>query len=94
VDNPIFTFTIPEQVETSYNHDLSVEVERYLSEEADNFIYIYGEYDTWSATGITSTGSTNSRIFIKEGGSHRTRINNMPDDQRMEVFNTLVEFLQ
>ena len=33
------------------------------------------------------------RIFIKEGGSHRTRINNMPQDQKEEVYQTLQQFL-
>ena len=60
VDNPIFTFTIPEEQDISFNRELSQEVERYLSEEASNFIYIYGENDTWSATAVTSTGTTNS----------------------------------
>ena len=94
VDIPIFTFTIPEDVEISFNAELSVEVQQYLSEEANNFIYIYGEYDTWSATAVTCTGETNSRIFIKEEGSHRTRINNLPDEQKQEVYYTLQQFLQ
>ena len=89
VDNPIFTFTIPEDVEISFNDELSHELQQYLSEDGDNFIYIYGEYDTWSATAVTSTGNTNSKIFIKEGGSHRTRINNMPEEQKEEVYQTL-----
>jgi len=94
VDIPIFTFTIPEEVEISFNAELSVEVQQYLSEEANNFIYIYGEYDTWSATAVTCTGETNSRIFIKEEGSHLTRINNLPDEQKQEVYYTLQQFLQ
>jgi len=94
VDNPIFTFTLPGDLEIPFDGKLSVEVQQYLEEEADNFIYIYGEYDTWSATAVTSTGNTNSKIFIKEGGSHRTRINNMPDSQKQEVYQTLVEFLE
>ena len=94
VDNPIFTFTIPEDVEIPFNAELSVELRQYLSEEADNFIYIYGEYDTWSATAVTCTGSTNSKIFIKEEGSHRTRINNLPEEQKQEVYHTLEMFLQ
>ncbi len=89
VDNPIFTFTLPDEMELPFNPELSVEVEAYLTSEADRFIYIYGEYDTWSATAVSSTGDTNSRIFIKEGGSHRTRINNMPPEQRDEVYQTL-----
>ena len=94
VDNPVFTFTLPEGVEISFDPTLSLEVEKYLTDEADKFIYIYGENDTWSATAVTSTGSTDSKIFIKEGGSHRTRINNMPETQKEEVYRTLVSYLQ
>lgn len=94
VDNPIFTFTIPEELEIPFNDKLSEEVLQYVKEEGNNFIYIYGEYDTWSATAVSSTGSTNSKIFVKEGGSHRTRISNMPADQKDEVYKTLQSFLR
>ena len=94
VDNPIFTFTIPEGIQITYNAGLSQEVQQYLTEEANNFIYIYGEYDTWSATAVTCTGVTNSKIFMKEEGSHRTRINNMPEEQKQEIYSTLYQFLQ
>lgn len=94
VDNPIFTFTLPETVELSFDETLSADLRDYITEEADNYIFIYGENDTWSATAVSSTGTTNSRIFIKEGGSHRTRISNMPEAQREEVYRTLYSFLQ
>lgn len=94
VENPVFTFTIPENVEISFNDALSVDIQEYIAREGENYIFIYGEYDTWSATAVSSTGNTNSKIFIKEGGSHRTRINNMPKEQKEEVYNTLESFLQ
>ncbi len=93
VDNPIFTFTIPEDVEIPFNDELSPKLQQYISEHGDNYIFIYGEYDTWSATAVTSTGNTNSKVFFKEGGSHRTRINNMPEAQKEEVYSTLESFL-
>jgi PS-10 peptidase S37 len=94
VDNPIFTFTIPESVDLSFNEELSVDLQHYLNEEAENYIFIYGEYDTWSATAVTSIGDSNSKIFFKEGGSHRTRINNMPKEQKEEVYTALGSFLR
>ncbi len=94
VDNPIFTFTIPEDVEIQFNDELSFDIEQYILEKGENYIFIYGEYDTWSATAVSSTGNTNSKIFYKEGGSHRTRINNMPEEQKKEVYSTLESFLQ
>ena len=93
VDNPIFTFTIPESVDLTFNNELSVDLEQYMNEEAENYIFIYGEYDTWSATAVTSIGDNKSKIFFKEGGSHRTRINNMPKEQKEEVYSTLESFL-
>jgi hypothetical protein len=93
VDNPIFTFTIPEDLDIPFNDELSFDIQQYLRDNGENYIFIYGEYDTWSATAVSSTGSTNSKIFIKEGGSHRTRINNMPEEQKKEVFRTLESFL-
>ena len=94
VDNPIFTFTIPENVELDFNDRLSLEIQNYLNREARNYIFIYGEYDTWSATAVTSIGDKNSKIIFKEGGSHRTRIRDLPEEQMEEVYSTLESFLQ
>lgn len=94
VDNPVFTFTLSAEMDKPFNQDLSVQLQEFVTEDAENFIYIYGEYDTWSATAVSHTGNTNSRIFFKEGGSHRTRINNMPEEQKAEVYETLNSFLQ
>jgi len=93
VDNPIFTFTIPESVDLTFDDELSIEIQHYISEDAENYIFIYGEYDTWSATAVTSIGDPNSKIYFKEEGSHRTRINNMPEAQKEEVYATLESFL-
>jgi hypothetical protein len=94
VDNPIFTFTLSKEMESPFKEELSIELQEFVTEEAENFIYIYGEYDTWSATAVTHTGNTNSKIFVKEGGSHRTRISNMPEEQKAEVYQTLNSFLR
>lgn len=94
VDNPIFTFTLSKDMEAPFNEELSYQLQEFISEEAENFIYIYGEYDTWSATAVSHTGDTNSKIFVKEGGSHRTRISNMPEEQKAKVYQTLESFLQ
>ena len=50
---------------------------------------IYGEVDPWSSTRVQWSGNPGVKIFIKPGGSHRTRIYNMPDDMKEEIYNTL-----
>ncbi|MFO7935030.1 MAG: S28 family serine protease [Bacteroidales bacterium] len=93
VDNPVFTFTLPEGIEYSYNEEVSRNLQQYLSREAENFIFIYGEYDTWSATAVNPETVNGSVFFVKEGGNHRTRINNMPEEQKRQVYETLATYL-
>lgn len=94
VSNPVFTFTIPEELDIPFDSTLSINVGNYLASDARQFIYIYGENDTWSATAVNNTGDTESEIFFKKGGSHRTRINNMPPEQKQQVYETLNLYLK
>jgi hypothetical protein len=93
VTDPGFEFTLPENSEINFNRKLLLDLDQYIRNDAENFIFIYGEYDTWSATAVELSGNTNSRIFFKESGSHRTRIKNMPLEQQEEIQALLKEFL-
>ncbi len=94
VDNPVFTFTLPEGLEYSFDGRLSKRLQDYLEREAENFIFIYGENDTWSATAVELDAvKHNVKVFVKEGGTHRTRINNLPDAQRQEVYDLISGYL-
>lgn len=94
VDIPVFTFTLPPEMDLQYDSAFSFDLAHYLENEAERFIYIYGEYDTWSATAVDFADNERSRIFYKDGGSHRTRISNMPPEQKEEVYETLRLYLQ
>lgn len=91
-EQPDFTFSAPEGVDLVYNYELMKQVDEYVS-EANNFIFIYGMQDTWTATGVQISGESNSLKIMKRGGDHRTRINNLPDEQRELVLNTINEWL-
>ncbi len=94
VTNTTFTFSAPQNVELVYNYDLMQGVDHYIRHSACNFIFIYGETDTWSATAAELTGGTNSIKIVKPGGSHRTRIRNLPEDQKETVISTLENWLE
>jgi len=57
-------------------------------------IFIYGETDPWSSTAVDLTYNTNSIKIVKPGGSHTTRINNLPEEQKMLVIETLKDWLE
>ncbi len=69
-------------------------VDKFLKKNGNNMIYIYGEYDPWSAPAFVPIhGETNVLKIVKPGGSHITRIRNLPDDQRQLVLDTLENWL-
>jgi len=92
-EKPDFSFSAPEGVDLIYNYEFAEDVDNYVR-DADNFIFIYGMQDTWSATAATLNGNSNSLKILKKGGDHTTRINNLDEKDRQLVLNTLNSWLQ
>lgn len=68
----------------------------FYTENDPKAIFIYGEWDPWTASGVTwlgERGKKNTKIFIVPDGSHTARIANLPAEQREEVLNLLDEWM-
>lgn len=58
----------------------------FLQENDPKMIFIYGEYDPWSAARIPDfKQKQNLKIYIQPKGSHLSRINNMPAVLKDEI---------
>ncbi len=59
-------------------------------------MFVYGQYDPWSAVRFPdpAEGQDNVRMFIVPGGSHSSRIRNMPEPMRTEAVNLLRGWLE
>ena len=69
-------------------------VDKFLKNKGNNMIYLYGEYDPWSSTAFEPAGGkTNAIKVVKAGGSHTTRILNLPENQRTQVLDLLRKWL-
>ncbi len=89
-----FSFCAPPDTDPKYKKKYMKKVDRYLKNHDDNMIFIYGEYDPWSSTAFEpEDGKTRALKIVKPGGSHTTRINNLPDAQRGQVLDTLEKWL-
>jgi len=89
-----FSFCAPPGTHPGYKNKYMKKVDRYLKKHGDNMIFIYGEYDPWSSTAFVPVeGKTNTMIIVKPGGSHTTRINNLPGDQKTQVLDSLEKWL-
>jgi hypothetical protein len=84
---------VPKDASVNYDCKLNQGVYNWVQQKANNFIFIYGGYDTWTSTSVELLGLTNSVKMVKKGGSHGTRIKNFSDDEKKIIYDKLEEFL-
>ena len=90
-----FSFCAPPGTNPKFKSKYMKRVDKYLKNNGNNMIFIYGEYDPWSATAfVPIQGKTNALKIVKKGGAHSTRINNLPDYQRTQVLDSLEKWLE
>lgn len=92
--NPYAAFT-PDKIKTSFDPKLLNDVNRWLaSDKANNFIYIYGGIDTWTASAVPKNPKTNSKwFFLKDKHHGDARIVNMTVNEKSLLIKTLEEWL-
>jgi hypothetical protein len=66
----------------------------WLDKEGNNFIYVYGGRDTWSATRVTVSKQVNSKLYMVPGANHfEARVVNMPEKMQDDFIATLKTML-
>jgi hypothetical protein len=90
VDNKIMS---PKHETYSFNASTLQKVHDFISYKGNNIIYIYGEFDPWTASAAMPTTATNSVRFIKKGGNHGTRISHLEPAQKNEIEQLLSKWL-
>lgn len=76
-----------------FNSKLYKRTVKYLKRNDPKHIFVYGEIDPWSASGVCTwldcSKKENMRVYVQPRGSHTSRINNMPEDIRKEIVERL-----
>lgn len=88
-----FEFTCPDGYECVYDPLPMQRVDRFVRHEADRMIFIYGEWDPWSAPAVQWSGRPGVEVIFKPRGNHRTRISNLPAFQQERIYELLGEWL-
>jgi hypothetical protein len=82
----------------SFDNSLYKRTVRFLKKNDPKMLFIYGEYDPWSASGVCqwldTSKKNNLKIYVQPAGSHRSRINNMSNNMREEIVNQLKEWMR
>lgn len=73
-----------------FDANLYERVNTFLKDNDLPMMFIYGEYDPWSATGVTwLDGKRHIHVFVEPGGSHKARIGTMPEDTQKKIMKIL-----
>lgn len=94
--NYLHDLMLPEELKNlSFDKDLSKKVTKFLKKNDPKMIFIYGENDPWTATGITwLKNKKNIHIFIEPEGNHKARISTLPESQKKEAIKLINEWLK
>ena len=91
--NYIYKIFLPKDLPVKYNKKTAKEVRKFIKTTNARILFIYGEWDPWSATAFEVPDKDNFLKIVKPGGSHSTRINNLPDNQKKQVKEKLEKWL-
>ena len=86
-------FFIPKDSNPTYDPRLLKDINTWASNEAENFIYIYGGNDPWTSTGVCLTGKTNSIKMVLTNGSHGSRIRGFSKKDKELIYSKLENWL-
>ncbi len=92
--NYIYKIFLPEELQLRYKKSTAKEVQKFIKTTDSEILFIYGEFDPWSASGFVLPEKDNFLKIVKPSGSHSTRINNLPEYQEREVKTKLSNWLE
>jgi len=85
---------LPADLEIQYYKTTANQVKKFMKNTSSNILFIYGEFDPWTASAFEVTQKPNLLKIVKPGGSHSTRIGNLPAEQKKQVIDKLEEWLK
>lgn len=92
-----FDWAFPEGISKDYDPKNNLEIKAYLDKDADDIIFIYGEYDTWSATAVDLVEDAKQRDlykFVNPKGSHTTRIRSFDPATQKQIWSIIDRWIE
>jgi hypothetical protein len=83
---------LPAGLKIKYKKTTAKQVRKFMKNTDEEMLFIYGEWDPWSATAFEVYNPNQVKV-VKPGGSHSTRIGNLPPEQQNQVKEKLEEWL-
>ncbi len=84
---------VPEEARYRFDKRLYRRLKRFVAKTDERVMFIYGEYDPWSAVMPNEPKRANVVFYIQPKGSHRARISSLPGEMREDAVNKLKEWV-
>lgn len=91
-----FDWAFPEGISKTYDFKPQQEIKAFLDTSAEKILFIYGEYDSWSATAVELEKNASNREvykFVKAKGDHKTRIKSFSLNDQKKIYNIIDSWL-
>ncbi len=96
---------VPQTQTFKFDKYLYKKVKKFLAKTDSKMMFIYGQFDPWSAVMPVAPvkneelkkkgkGRKTMKLYIEPNGSHRARISTLPDQMKQEAIATLKEWLE
>jgi hypothetical protein len=85
---------LPKGYHVDFDKTISQKCADYLKNNDPKMIFIYGEYDPWSAAAVSFENKKNMFKAVCPGGNHGTRISSLPDDLKNEVNSRIKKWME
>lgn len=84
---------LPKGLDVKFDDALYKRLKSFVDTTSSKMMFIYGEYDPWSAVMVDEPNSENVVLFIDPKGSHRARISTLPEDMKKKAVGVLKRWL-
>ncbi len=91
-----FEWAFPEGITKEYDLKPMQEIKSFLDTSAEKMLFIYGEYDAWSATAVELTDDASTREmykFVRPKGNHRDRIKTFDEESQKRIYGIIDSWL-
>lgn len=85
-----------EFADLKFNPELYKDIYKFLGENDPKMVFIYGEYDPWTAVAPDAKlfkNKTNMKLYLCPKYDHKSRINNFPEPTKTEIWTKLDKWM-
>ncbi len=93
VSNPTSATFAPQGVELEYNPEVMRDLKEWTEKKGNNIIYLYGEYDPWTACAVNPSDKTNAVKIVHPGANHMVSLFHLTFEEKELVYTSLEEWL-